>query len=99
MYLLIGLNGGRDGKIPAANRFFLYTAIGSLFLLLAILILYSETGTSDYQVLLTLPLSTSRQYILSLAFLLAFAIKIPMIPFHLWLISAHVEAPTSGSVI
>lgn len=99
MFFLIGLNGGRHRKIHAAYGFFLYTAVGSLFLFLAVIVLYSETGTSDYQVLLTLPISSSRQYFLSLAFFLSLAIKIPIVPFHLWLISAHVEAPTAGSVI
>ena len=58
-----------------------------------------EAGTTDYQVLLTLPISINRQLILWLAFWFSLAIKIPMVPFHLWLISAHVEAPTAGSVI
>lgn len=79
--------------------FFLYTLMGSLFLLLAIIVLIIETGTTDYQVLLSLPINPSQQYMLWLGFFIALAVKMPMIPFHIWLPQAHTEAPTGGSVI
>jgi len=96
---MIGFYGGRNRKIHAAYQFFLYTLLGSLFLLLGLIILYLETGTSDYQTLLTLPISPSRQYFLWFAFFFALAIEVPMIPMHIWLPEAHVEAPTAASVL
>ena len=99
MFFLIGFYGGRNRKIHAAYQFFLYTLFGSLFLFLALIVLYLETGTTDYQVLLTLPISQNRQYLLWLAFFISLAIKIPMIPVHIWLPEAHTEAPTAASVI
>jgi len=62
MFFLIGFYGGRNRKIHAAYQFFLYTLFGSLFLFLALIVLYLETGTTDYQVLLTIPISENRQY-------------------------------------
>ena len=73
--------------------------MGSLFLLLAIIIMMIQTGTTDYQVLLTIPFNTTQQYFLWFAFFIALAVKMPMIPFHIWLPQAHTEAPTVGSVI
>jgi proton-translocating NADH-quinone oxidoreductase chain M len=99
MYFLIGYYGSRNRKMEAQNLFFLYTLLGSLFLLLAILVLGFQAGTFDYEVLLTMPIDTSQQYLLWLGFFLALAIKMPMIPFHIWLPQAHTEAPTEGSVI
>jgi len=99
MFLIIGVYGSRERKIRAAYQFFLYTLIGSLFMLLAILCIYFQVGTTDLQVLTTVEFSEPRQFLLWVAFFLSFAVKVPMIPFHIWLPEAHVEAPTSGSVI
>jgi NADH-quinone oxidoreductase subunit M len=104
MYFLIGIWGG-PRRIYAAIKFILYTMAGSLLMLVAILALYflhrQATGEATFNLFqllqLELPLSTQRW--LFLAFFLAFAIKVPLFPFHTWLPDAHVEAPTSGSVI
>jgi NADH-quinone oxidoreductase subunit M len=104
MYFLIGMWGG-ERRIYAAIKFFIYTMIGSLLMLVAILyVVYaykSQAGilTFEYSLLLGTSLSPSEQWLLFLAFALAFAIKVPMFPFHTWLPDAHVEAPTAGSVI
>lgn len=100
MYYLIGFFGSRNNKIEQAqNKFFIYTLVGSLFLLLAILSIYSQTGTFDYQYLLTRFIGKESQIWLWLAFFLAFAIKTPMFPFHIWLPIAHGESSTGTSVI
>lgn len=99
MYLIIAIYGGRNRKIHAANIFFIYTLLGSQFQQQAQIILYQETGTSDYQVIQTTPISKSKQLFLCQAFFIAQAIKIPMIPMHIWLPEAHVEAPTAASVL
>jgi NADH-quinone oxidoreductase subunit M len=106
MYLLIGVWGG-PRRIYAAVKFFLYTMAGSVLMLLAILALYflsSSAGTItgrtfDFLTIMRTPVPDALQPWLFLAFGLAFAIKVPMFPFHTWLPDAHVEAPTSGSVI
>jgi NADH-quinone oxidoreductase subunit M len=104
MYFLIGVWGGQR-RIYAAVKFFIYTMIGSLLMLVAILYVVfaykSQTGvmTFEYSQLLNILLSPQQQWLLFLAFALAFAIKVPMFPFHTWLPDAHVEAPTPGSVI
>jgi NADH-quinone oxidoreductase subunit M len=105
MYLLIGVWGDPKRRIYAAIKFFLFTMAGSVLMLVAILILYflnqRATGISTFDVLelykAGLPVGT--QYWLFIAFALAFAIKVPMFPFHTWLPDAHTEAPTAGSVI
>lgn len=100
MYFLIGFYGSRNKKIEEAqNKFFIYTLVGSLFLLIALLTIYLQTGTTDYQLILTLPISHSYQIWLFLAFFIAFAIKTPMWPFHIWLPVAHGESSTGTSVI
>lgn len=99
MFCIIGIWGSRERKIRAAFQFFLYTLVGSLFMLLAVLLMYSEAGTTDLQILYATPWSESRQLILWFAFFASFAVKVPMIPVHIWLPEAHVEAPTAGSVI
>lgn len=99
MYMLIGYYGGRNRKLHAANMFFLYTLLGSLFLQQGLIVIYLETGTSDYQIIMTIPISVTRQYFQWQAFFFAQAIKIPMIPMHIWLPEAHVEAPTAASVL
>lgn len=99
MFILINIWGSRQRKIHAAFQFFLYTLVGSLLLLLAILTIYSQAGTTDIQVLSQVNFSPERQLYLWLAFFASFAVKIPMVPFHIWLPEAHVEAPTAGSVL
>jgi NADH-quinone oxidoreductase subunit M len=99
MYLLIGVWGGPN-RVYAAIKFFLYTLAGSLLLLVAILVLYFEGGrTFDILALTHASYTPSLQTLLFWAFFAAFAVKVPMFPFHTWLPDAHVEAPTAGSVI
>jgi len=99
MFLIVGVWGSRDRKILAAYYFFLYTLLGSVLMLLSIIYIYYQIGTTDYEVLLTFSFSILEQKFLWFTFFLAFAGKVPMIPVHLWLPEAHVEAPTAGSVI
>jgi proton-translocating NADH-quinone oxidoreductase chain M len=99
MFLIVGIWGSRERKILAAYYFFLYTLLGSVLMLLSILYVYYQVGTTDYEVLLTFSFSFLEQKFLWFTFFLAFAGKVPMIPLHLWLPEAHVEAPTAGSVI
>lgn len=99
MFLIVGIWGSRERKIRAAYQFFLYTLIGSLLMLLALLAIYFEVGTTDLQVLWYYNFTEIKQIIFWLAFFSSFAVKIPMIPFHIWLPEAHAEAPTAGSVI
>ncbi len=106
MYFIIGVWGGK-GRLYASIKFFIYTMLGSLLMLVAILVLYFNAGRAagglfsfSYEHILryaTLP--ATAQFWLFGAFFLAFAIKVPMVPFHTWLPDAHVEAPTAGSVI
>ena len=99
MYLVIGIWGSRERKIRAAYFFILYTLVGSVLMLLSILYIYHQVGTTDYEVLLTFIFSPFEQKLIWMTFFLSFATKVPMIPVHLWLPEAHVEAPTGGSVI
>jgi proton-translocating NADH-quinone oxidoreductase chain M len=99
MFLIIGIWGSRERKILAAYYFFLYTLLGSVLMLLSVIYIYYQVGTTDYETLLTFSFSETEQKLLWFTFFLAFAGKVPMIPVHLWLPEAHVEAPTSGSVI
>jgi proton-translocating NADH-quinone oxidoreductase chain M len=99
MFIIIGVFGSRTRKIKAAYQFFIYTLVGSVLMLLAIFLIYFETGTTDFQLLLNADLSEKKQFILWLAFFASFSVKVPMLPFHIWLPEAHVEAPTAGSVI
>ena len=99
MFLLIGIWGSRERKIRASFLFFIYTLTGSVLMLLAILSIYYNTGTTDYQTLLKIDIDPFYQKIYWLAFFASFAVKVPMLPFHIWLPEAHVEAPTAGSVI
>jgi len=98
MFLIIGIWGGA-GRVYASFKFFLYTLLGSVLMLLAILAMYLQAGTTDIQALLTHGFPRSWQPWLFLAFLASFAVKLPMWPVHTWLPDAHVEAPTAGSVI
>jgi len=99
MFIIIGVWGSRERKIRAAYQFFLYTLFGSVFMLLAILLIYFQGGTTDLELLYTTEFSETRQVFLWLAFFASFAVKVPMVPVHIWLPEAHVEAPTAGSVI
>jgi len=99
MYLLIGVWGGPN-RVYAAVKFFLYTLTGSVLFLVAILVLFFQGGqTFDILLLSRVEYSSTLQFWLFLAFFAAFAVKVPMFPFHTWLPDAHVEAPTAGSVI
>jgi NADH-quinone oxidoreductase subunit M len=97
MYLIIGIWGG-TGRRYAAVKFFLYTLFGGLLMLIAILYLFSQTGSFAYEAVLALELSQTEQRWLFTAFALAFAVKVPLFPVHTWLPDAHTEAPTGGSV-
>jgi proton-translocating NADH-quinone oxidoreductase chain M len=99
IYLIIGLWGSREKKIRASYLLFFYTICGSLLLLIAILYIYSVTGTFNFEYLQIYPFNFDQQTFLWFAFFLSFASKIPMFPFHIWLPEAHVEAPTLGSVL
>jgi NADH-quinone oxidoreductase subunit M len=99
MYLIIGIWGGPN-KIYAAFKFFLYTLLGSLLMLIALIYLYVTSGGSfDILTWHKLPLSVSEQTLLFFAFFAAFAVKVPMWPVHTWLPDVHVEAPTGGSAV
>jgi NADH-quinone oxidoreductase subunit M len=98
MFLLIGVWGGQR-RIYSAFKFFLYTLLGSVLMLLAILAMYLKTGTTDLVVNLHSPFGREMQMWLWLAFFASFAVKMPMWPVHTWLPDAHVEAPTAGSVM
>jgi NADH-quinone oxidoreductase subunit M len=99
MYLIIGIWGGAN-KIYAAFKFFLYTLLGSLLMLVALIYLYNQSGGSfDILTWHKLPLGAHAQTLLFFAFLAAFAVKVPMWPVHTWLPDVHVEAPTGGSAV
>jgi len=98
MFLIIGVWGG-PRRVYATIKFFLYTFLGSVFMLVAFIYLYSQSGSFNILELQNLPLGPGAQKLIFIAFLLAFAVKIPMWPVHTWLPDAHVEAPTGGSVI
>ena len=99
MYLIIGIWGGPN-KIYAAFKFFLYTLLGSLLMLIALIYLFSKSGGSfDISVWHKLPLSGTVQTLIFFAFFSAFAVKVPMWPVHTWLPDVHVEAPTGGSAV
>ena len=98
MYLIIGVWGGPN-KIYAAFKFFLYTLLGSLFMLVAFIYLYLNTGSFEIADFYRFPMPLQVQILVFLAFFVAFAVKIPMWPVHTWLPDAHVEAPTGGSVV
>ncbi|TFZ08832.1 NADH-quinone oxidoreductase subunit M [Ramlibacter humi] len=98
MYLIIGIWGG-PRKIYAAFKFFLYTLLGSLLMLVALVYLYSKSNTFDILAWHQLPLAGNVQTLLFFAFFAAFAVKVPMWPVHTWLPDVHVEAPTGGSAV
>ncbi|HVK90802.1 MAG TPA: NADH-quinone oxidoreductase subunit M, partial [Mycoplana sp.] len=98
MFIIIGVWGGRD-RVYAAYKFFLYTLLGSLLMLLAIMAVYWQAGTTNIPELLEYNFPPQMQTWLWLAFFASFAVKMPMWPVHTWLPDAHVQAPTAGSVI
>jgi len=98
MFLIIGIWGGAN-RVYATFKFFLYTLVGSLLMLLAIMVMYFQAGTTDIPTLMAQGFNPELQKWLWLAFFASFAVKIPMWPVHTWLPDAHVEAPTAGSVI
>ena len=98
MFLIIGIWGGSK-RIYSAFKFFLFTLLGSVLMLVAIISIYWITGTTDVIKLLDIRIPSEYQYLLWLAFFSSFAVKLPMWPVHTWLPDAHVEAPTAGSVV
>ncbi|HEX5787308.1 MAG TPA: NADH-quinone oxidoreductase subunit M [Woeseiaceae bacterium] len=98
MFLIIGVWGGQR-RIYATLKFFLYTFLGSVLMLVAFVYLYLQTGSFELAGWMDAPLGMTAQKLIFVAFLLAFAVKVPMWPVHTWLPDAHVEAPTGGSVI
>ncbi|MER2534663.1 MAG: NADH-quinone oxidoreductase subunit M [Rhizobiaceae bacterium] len=98
MFIIIGVWGGKR-RVYASFKFFLYTLLGSVLMLLAIMAMFFQAGTTDIPTLLTHDFPASMQTWLWLAFFASFAVKMPMWPVHTWLPDAHVEAPTAGSVI
>ncbi len=98
MFLIIGIWGG-SRRVYSAFKFFLFTLLGSVLMLVAIISIYWITGTTDVTKIYLIKIPTEYQYLLWLAFFSSFAVKLPMWPVHTWLPDAHVEAPTAGSVI
>ena len=98
MFLIIGIWGG-ERRVYSAFKFFLYTLLGSVLMLIAIITIYWTTGTTDVEKLYEIGIELNYQKLLWLAFFSSFAVKTPMWPFHTWLPDAHVEAPTAGSVL
>jgi len=98
MFIIIGVWGGPN-RVYAALKFFLYTLLGSLLMLAALLYLYFQSGSFSILDYYQLPLPMNAQILIFIAFFMAFAVKVPMFPVHTWLPDAHVEAPTGGSVI
>ena len=98
MFIIIGIWGG-PRRVYASIKFFLYTFLGSVFMLVGLVYLYLKSGSFDLAAWAKLPLNAQEQMWLFFAFLAAFSVKVPMLPVHTWLPDAHVEAPTGGSVI
>ncbi|MCU7923767.1 MAG: NADH-quinone oxidoreductase subunit M [Candidatus Thiodiazotropha sp. (ex Dulcina madagascariensis)] len=98
MFLIIGVWGGAN-RVYATIKFFLYTFFGSVFMLVALIYMYFQSGSFDILGFHTLKLGLTEQILIFIAFLMAFAVKVPMWPVHTWLPDAHVEAPTGGSVV
>ena len=98
MFLIIGIWGG-PRRVYATVKFFLYTFLGSVFMLVALIYMYFQSGSMEILAFHDLKLGLTEQILIFIAFLLAFAVKVPMWPVHTWLPDAHVEAPTGGSVI
>ena len=98
MFLIIGIWGGTE-RVYAAFKFFLYTLLGSVLMLVCMLVMYHQAGTTDIPVLAEFDFAPALQFWLFLGFFASFAVKVPMWPVHTWLPDAHVEAPTAGSMI
>jgi NADH-quinone oxidoreductase subunit M len=98
MFIIIGIWGGAR-RVYATIKFFLYTFLGSVFMLVALIYMYQQAGSYEIAALQRMPLGMTEQLLIFLAFFAAFAVKIPMWPVHTWLPDAHVEAPTGGSVV
>jgi NADH-quinone oxidoreductase subunit M len=98
MFIIIGVWGG-PRRVYATIKFFLYTFVGSLLMLIALIYLYLKSGSYELAVFQHMPLTLNEQTLIFLAFFAAFAVKVPMFPVHTWLPDAHVEAPTGGSVV
>ncbi len=99
IYFLVLVWGSRERRIRASYLISIYTLLGSIFMFFNLLYIYSKTGTTDYELLLTLIFTEEDQKFLWLTFFISFAAKIPLFPLHIWLPEAHVEAPTLGSVL
>jgi proton-translocating NADH-quinone oxidoreductase chain M len=99
IYFLVIVWGSRERRVRASYLISIYTLFGSIFLFFNLLYIYSKTGTTDYELLLTVNFTEQDQKFLWFTFFIAFAAKIPVFPLHIWLPEAHVEAPTLGSVI
>jgi len=99
MFLLVGIWGASESRVRAAFLLFMYTLAGSLFMLLSILSIYSYTGTTDMVLISLSDIDVTTQRIIWLGFAIAFAVKTPLVPFHIWLPRAHAEAPLAGSII
>lgn len=99
MFLVVGIWGGSTTRIRASFLLFLYTLAGSLFMLLAIMVIYYNVGSTDFTMISLSEISFESQKILWLAFFLSFAVKTPLVPFHMWLPRAHAEAPLAGSIL
>lgn len=99
MFIIIGIWGSRSRKIHAVYQFFLYTLVGSLVMLVGIMLVYFQTGSTNWFVIVSSGYSELREILIWLSFFCSFSVKVPMIPVHIWLPEAHVEAPTAGSVI
>ena len=99
LFLIVGIWGGSDTRIRASFLLFLYTLAGSLFMLLAIMVIYYNIGSTDFTMISLSDISLDSQKLLWLAFFLSFAVKTPLAPFHMWLPRAHAEAPLAGSIL
>jgi proton-translocating NADH-quinone oxidoreductase chain M len=99
MYLIIGFYGSRERRIRSSYMLFLYTLISSIIMFISILFIFFKFGTTDYLILKTVQFDPLSEKLCWFAFFLSFAVKMPLVPFHIWLPEAHCEAPTSGSVI
>lgn len=99
MFFIIGIWGSRQRKIHAVYQFFFYTFFGSILMLFSIFLIYLHVGSTHFEIIKETFFTEQRQLFLWLCFFIAFAIKVPMFPFHIWLPEAHVEAPTSGSIL
>lgn len=99
LFLIVGIWGASENKIRAAFLLFLYTLAGSLFMLLAILTIYQNVGSTDLTLISMLEINLDSQKWLWLAFFLSFAVKTPLWPLHIWLPKAHAEAPLAGSIL